>query len=267
MQEADPKTASYADDAALLAEAAERAADLALQYFGKNPKVWHKENDAGPVTEADLAVDTMLRETLTEARPDYGWLSEETPDTPDRLDRKSVFIVDPIDGTSEYINVGNRWAHSLAIATEGKLVAAAVMIPVQEDLYTATAGGGAFLNGKPVEPSERDRLDGGKLFGNRHTMKEANWPGGRPEMALHRSLPLAYQLSSLANGQCDAMARFGPIWEWDLAGGGLVVLEAGQTLTDAGGEAPAFNCPHPRVPGVLAGNAVLHAELLNRHRN
>jgi len=106
-------------DLELLISAAQEAGVLATRYSGPTAKRWDKAGDAGPVTEADLAVDALLRDRLTAARPDYGWLSEETPDNPDRLTRKRVFIIDPIDGTRSFIEGSATWAHSLAIAEEG----------------------------------------------------------------------------------------------------------------------------------------------------
>ena len=114
------------NDLILLNEAARAAGDIAKHYFKKNPKVWDKGGTAGPVTEADLEVDRMLSSDLRLARPGYGWLSEETEDTTDRLSKESVFIVDPIDGTRSFIAGTPHWAHSLAVAKSGFIQAAAV---------------------------------------------------------------------------------------------------------------------------------------------
>ena len=124
------------DDLSLLLDAAKAAGDIARGYFNRAPEVWDKPGGAGPVTEADLAVDTMLREELTAARPDYGWLSEETEDNGKRLDTESVFIVDPIDGTRSFIEGSPTWAHSLAIAKGGEITAAVVFLP-EHDKFTA----------------------------------------------------------------------------------------------------------------------------------
>ena len=98
-----------ATDLDLLTQAARRSGDIAMGYFGQSPEIWDKPDDAGPVTAADLAVNTMLEQTLQAARPTYGWLSEETEDDTARLTKDTVFVVDPIDGTRAFINGTKDW--------------------------------------------------------------------------------------------------------------------------------------------------------------
>ncbi|MGB3280066.1 MAG: inositol monophosphatase family protein, partial [Pseudorhodobacter sp.] len=108
-------------DLDLLVSAALEAGSIALRYFKREPQTWEKGDGAGPVTEADLAVNTMLAQRLRAARPGYGWLSEETPDNTARLAARRVFIIDPIDGTRAFIDGQDSFAHSLAIAEDGKV--------------------------------------------------------------------------------------------------------------------------------------------------
>ncbi|KRS10404.1 inositol monophosphatase, partial [Roseovarius atlanticus] len=103
----------------LLIAAARAAGEVACRYTGPEARVWDKPGGAGPVTEADLAVNEVLFEQLRGARPDYGWLSEESADTPERLSRDRVFIVDPIDGTRSFIEGTRTWAHALAVVERG----------------------------------------------------------------------------------------------------------------------------------------------------
>ena len=114
------------DDLTLLTDAAREAGKIAAKFFHSSAEKWDKPGGQGPVTEADLAVDAMLREELTSARCNYAWLSEETEDNPDRLGAERVFIVDPIDGTRSFIEGSTTWAHSLAIARNGRVEAAVV---------------------------------------------------------------------------------------------------------------------------------------------
>jgi myo-inositol-1(or 4)-monophosphatase len=251
-------------DLALLLDAARAAADLALSYFGQSPQVWDKPGEAGPVTEADLAVDTMLRDRLTAARPGYGWLSEETPDTDARLDRDTIFIVDPIDGTRGFIAGGRDWGHALAVAHGGRITAAVVLMPRMDKCYTAARGHGAALNDAPLAASPRTAPDGGTILARRTLMDAAHWPGGPPAMEPTLRSPMAYRLATLAEGRFDAAFTPLPIWDWDLAAGLLLLEESGHTATDPHGDALAFNRPHPRAPGILAANPTLHAELLAR---
>ena len=135
-----------ASDLALLIAAAEAAGDIARRHFSVGHSVWEKAGGQGPVTEADIEVDDMLRERLMAARPAYGWLSEETEDDTSRLDRKRVFIIDPIDGTRAFTEGHRTWAHSLAVVDQGRPVAAVVYLPMLGKLYTAEAGHGNWPN-------------------------------------------------------------------------------------------------------------------------
>ena len=112
------------DDLALLERAARDAGQIALRYWRKHPKAWDKADDAGPVTEADLAVNDALHDLLMGARPEYGWLSEESEADPSRLDAGHCFIIDPIDGTRAFIDGQDHFAHSLAVAKGDRIVAA-----------------------------------------------------------------------------------------------------------------------------------------------
>ncbi|MFV0243715.1 MAG: inositol monophosphatase family protein [Qingshengfaniella sp.] len=261
MPAGDPQAAA---DLALLVQAARAAADLALGFHGRNPKTWHKEADQSPVTEADLAVDAMLRERLLAARPGYGWLSEETPDSPARLDRDQVFIVDPIDGTRDFIAGGTVWGHSLAVARGGEVTAAVVHLPRRAEVYTAARGHGAHLNGARLVASGRGNSAGGTMLTRRSALEDRHWPGGVPAMDPVTRSPMAYRLACLAGGGFDALFAPSGIWEWDLAAGALMIAEAGHVITDADGHALRFNAARPRAPGVLAASAPLHAELLVR---
>ncbi|MCP5037766.1 MAG: 3'(2'),5'-bisphosphate nucleotidase CysQ, partial [Rhodobacteraceae bacterium] len=139
------------DDLSLLMDAAAAAGVIACRHFKASPEVWDKPGGAGPVTEADIAVDTMLREELLASRPDYGWLSEETEDNSTRLDREKVFIVDPIDGTRAFIDGSPTWAHSLAVSELGQITAAIVYSPEHDKMYSAGRDLGAFWNGGPLK--------------------------------------------------------------------------------------------------------------------
>ena len=249
------------DDLTLLAEAARRAGRLAAQMQGQGVRSWEKPGGAGPVSEADIAVDAALREDLLGARPDYGWLSEETEDDPARLARERVFIVDPIDGTRNFIDGGRTWALSLAVAHRGAVVAAAVHLPARDKMYLAAAGGGASLNGAPIAVSRRESLEGAQVLAARAGLDPASWRGPVPGMRRAFRPSLAYRLALVAEGRFDAMLTLRPSWEWDIAAGALIVCEAGGAATDRRGRALEFNRPEPKAEGILAANVALHASL------
>ncbi|MBB3711483.1 myo-inositol-1(or 4)-monophosphatase [Limimaricola variabilis] len=250
----------HSADLALLLEAARAAAEIACAF--RAPEVWDKPNDGGPVCEADLAVDAMLRERLGAARPAYGWLSEETADAPERLAAERIFIVDPIDGTRAYLEGSRDWAHSLAVAEQGRITAACVLLPQRNLLYTATAGGGARLNGAPIRASGETDPACATLLGPRLAMSPEHWSGGEvPPLRRAFRSALAWRLCLLAEARFDAMLTIRPTWEWDIAAGSLILTEAGGIATDRRGAALTFNKPHPQSDGVLAGGA-LHPVLL-----
>lgn len=252
------------EDLALLIEAARHAGEIARPFWRAAPKVWDKGGDAGPVTEADLAVDRMLHADLTSARPDYGWLSEETTDSEARLSRNRVFIVDPIDGTRSFIQGDQNWAHSLAIAEAGEIVAAVVYLPLRDRLFTAAKGRGAFLNDTPLTMGGHTDLDGAQVLASRPHLRDLHWKDGAPKF-IHKFRPsLAYRLSLVAQGRYDATISLRGTWEWDVAAGALIVTEAGGCVFDRHGAAPQFNQPKPMMDGLIAGNPQLAREIVAR---
>lgn len=251
-------------DLDLLIQAAEAAGDIATGFFRGQNDVWHKPDGAGPVTEADLAVDGMLRDTLLKARPDYGWLSEETEDTSDRLDRDKVFIVDPIDGTRSFVDGSSTWAHSLAVAERGVITAAVVFLPVRGKLYAAASGEGATLNGSAAQPDWHAPSSGASVLATRPTMDKRNWPGGVPDIDRQHRPSLAYRLCLVAEGRFNAMLTLRKSWEWDIAAGALILSEAGAVVTDQRGGDLKFNNPHPQTNGVVASGQALHSDFMQR---
>ena len=239
-------------DLALLTRAAEEAGKIASRFWQQDPQVWDKPADAGPVTEADLAVDTMLKDVLLQARPDYGWLSEETEDDDARLTSEHVFIVDPIDGTRAFIDGKRTWAHSLAIARAGTVETAVVALPERGKVYAATLGGGATLNGAAITASPRTDLCGACTLAARPTFEDRYWPGGAPAVERHFRSSLAYRLCLVAEGRFDAMITLRDSWEWDVAAGTLIALEAGAVVTDRAGKDVRFNQPGAKGPGIMA---------------
>ncbi len=248
-------------DLDLLIEAAHEAAEIANRHWLSDQHIVEKPGGGGPVSEGDLAVDRHLRESLTRARPGYGWLSEETEDDRARLDAERVFICDPIDGTRAYIAGHKTWAHSLAIAHRGQVTDAVVLLPQRDLLYTARLGGGARLNGQPLAASTRSALDGATLLAPRPTMGPVNWTGPVPPVARHFRPSLAYRLCLVAQNRFDAMLTLRDAWEWDIAAGSLIATEARATTTDRHGAPLRFNTPAAKTPGVLTAAPALHRAL------
>jgi myo-inositol-1(or 4)-monophosphatase len=206
----------------------------------------------------------MLRAELCAARPGYGWLSEETPDTPDRLRAERVFIVDPIDGTRAFIAGKKAWAHSLAVAERGRVVAGVVLLPAHGRTYAAAAGAGATRDGAAIAPTGRSALDGASVLTTGGQLSAAHWPGGAPAVERHFRPSLAYRMCLAAEGRFDAMVTFREAWEWDVAAGDLIAREAGAAVTDRDGAAAVYNSPGAKVAGMVVAGPALHAEILAR---
>ena len=239
-------------DLALLIDAAREAGALARTYFGNEPEVWLKGN-ASPVSEADMAVDALLGSRLRAARPDYGWLSEETTDDRSRLSRDRLFVVDPIDGTKVFLRGGDTWTVSIAVVEHGRPVTGVLYNPVRDELFTATRGGGALLNGRPVEASPRKGLDGSRAAGPRKYLDRSAFSGVFSEEPLFVG-SLAYRFALVAAGRVDVAAATPRSHDWDLAAVDLLVHEAGGRLTDLAGDRPVYNRPELKHP-VLAAAA------------
>lgn len=253
-----------ADDLELLRSAAVTAGIIATGYFRRVVRNWTKAHGS-PVSEADLAIDEFLHSTLISARPDYGWLSEETEDNADRLGRRRVFIVDPIDGTRGFIKGEDAWAVSLAVVEDGVAVAGVVYAPARDQMFEAAQGGGAFLNGRPLL---------------RRTV-----PGRAPLIpapgAVHQELQaagldyargpaypsLAYRLVQVATGRLDAAVARRGSQEWDVAGAAAILAETGIVFSDVCAGPVRFNREDTRY-GALAAVAdqslqpALHAALV-----
>jgi myo-inositol-1(or 4)-monophosphatase len=232
-------TSSYGDDLQLLRTAAVTGGIIASSYFRRDVKSWTKEN-ASPVSEADVVLDKFFHSALTTARPDYGWLSEESADDLSRTSHERVFVVDPIDGTRGFIKGEDSWTVSLAIVEHGRPVAGVVYAPARDQMFEASLGDGARLNGKPIL---------------RSTPLDRSAPLIPAPGAVHQELQavgldyirgpaypsLAYRLTQIATGKLDATVVRRGSQDWDIAGAAIILAECGIEFVDACAGAIAFN--------------------------
>lgn len=251
-------------DTALLREAALAAGEIALKHFRSGVKVYTKDDDS-PVSAADLEINEMLAEMLPAARPDYGWLSEESADTDARLDAERVFILDPIDGTRSFIAGEEGFSVAIAVADAGRVTSAVVHLPAREETFEATAGQGALKNGMPVRASTAGDPAASTVLTARKQLDAAHWPGGVPGLERHFRSSLAWRMCLVAEARFDSMLTFRNAWEWDIAAGALIASEAGALVTDGQGGALCFNSPARFQPGVIAAPPDLHTRLMG-HR-
>lgn len=257
-------------DLALAIDAARRAGEVVMRFFGQDLLVEHKAPDQ-PVTQADLAADALLRAVLTGTRQDYGWLSEETRDEPERLARERVWIVDPIDGTRSFIAKRPEFAISIGLVERGAPVVGIVYNPARDELFHAVRGGGAFVSRSgsapvPLRVSGRTGDEELTMLASRSEIAAGELDPFRSGWRVEPAGSTAYKLAGIAAAQGEAFVSRGPKSEWDICAGVLLVDEAGGRATDLAGEATSYNRPDPYVHGVLATNGTMHDALLKRIR-
>ena len=250
---------NFAEDVALLRDAAIQAGQLAVAQRQKGLKIWSKSGGS-PVTDADLAANVLLGNLLRGARPDYGWLSEETKDDRARLSARRVFVVDPIDGTAAFMK-GRPWfTVALAVIEDGAVVAAVVHAPALNDTYEATLGGGAWLNGAPAQASRTTRLEDSSMLGDPAAFKPPLWP----KLRFERRNSIALRMALVGAGAFDAAVALSPKHDWDVAAGALIATEGGARVTDAQGGAYRFNRPEPFQGALVCAAPALHPLILQR---
>ncbi len=250
-------------DVELAVRIARAGGELALGHFHAKSEWWDK-SPGNPVGVADLAVDAFLKAELAAARPGDGWLSEETADTEDRLARCRVWVVDPIDGTRDFIRGRSGWAVSVALVVDGVMTVAALAAPVREQLFVAALGHGATCNSIPIRVSGLATMQGVRLPIDVPNIDAKFWPSPWPGSAVEKPNSLALRLAKVASGEADAWIEGRSIAEWDVAAAALICTEAGGIVTDREGRALAFNQPDPVIHGIAAATPALHAEVRDR---
>lgn len=253
----------YRTDAELLFAAVRQAGERAREMTRHAVKRWSKP-DGSDVTETDVEIDSLLKGILTEARPSYGWLSEETPDTPARLKYDCIWIVDPIDGTGAFIRGHSEWCVAAALVAAGRPVIAAVYRPMADEFFTAIAGAGAWIGSTPLSAPQSASLAGARMAGNRKAL--AGLAGTGIVSDHSGQVPLQLRLAFVAAGRIDGAVSVGNRNDWDLAAGDLLVHEAGGIVTDTLGRPYIYNRPEPWQQGLIAAGANRHAAIINAMR-
>lgn len=248
-------------DHSLLLDTVRRAGAVALDYFDTDLKTWDKGNDH-PVTEADIAVDTLLKKRLTEARPDYGWLSEETADDPTRLERRRVWIADPIDGTRAFMRGVPEFTVCVALVEDGKPILGAVYNPAKDEFFEAALGAGARLNGRRISPSLVDDTGEAHYLTAKRNMTYFTWPKPGDDMLCTWMNSIAYRMVLVASGRFDAAISMAGKHDWDIAAADLILTEAGARCSTNTNEGFTYNRERPRHRNVIASGPNLHDDLL-----
>ena len=250
-------------DLALIVRVARAAGELAMHHAARGVTQWEK-SPGHPVCDADIAVDEFLKAELLGARPDYGWLSEETADAPDRLACRRVWVVDPIDGTRDFLRGRSGWAVSVALVEDGVVVLGALAAPARGQLFTAAIGSGATVDGQPLRVTGREVLAGLSMPADGHGLAASFWPEPWDAVAVEKPNSLALRIAKVAAGEADAFIEGRTIAEWDVAAAALILSEAGGQVTDRAGAPLRFNQPEPVVRGLVAATPALHGEVARR---
>jgi myo-inositol-1(or 4)-monophosphatase len=237
------------------------AACIALGRFTPGAITAEYKSRHDPVTEADRLLDDVLRQALL--REGEGWLSEESSDDLSRLQKSRVWIVDPLDGTSQFVAGIPEFCTSVAMVENGRPVAGGVCNPASNELFLGCIGAGVTYKGRPVQASHRAGLKGAIVLASRSEVERGEWEAFRNRGFEIRSMgSIAYKLAQVAAGLADATFSLESKHEWDVAGGAALLQIAGgfvRTLTNA---PLCFNQPEPLLSGLVAGGPLLHHELL-----
>jgi myo-inositol-1(or 4)-monophosphatase len=218
---------------------------------------WSKDGDS-PVSAADLAVDAFLKRELGALLPAAGWLSEETIDAPGRLEGGLIWLVDPIDGTRDFIRGRAGWAVSVALISAGRPLIGMLDAPARGEFWHAQAGRGAWRNGAALSASRRAQLPGARVPAHALPRADADL------VAVDQPNSIALRMAMVAADEADLVATLRWGFEWDIGAAALIAREAGAAVTDAFGQPLAYNKRDPRAFGVLVSAPAIHSAAVER---
>ncbi|MBC2778539.1 3'(2'),5'-bisphosphate nucleotidase CysQ [Parasphingopyxis marina] len=242
-----------------VAAVAAEAASKARERWQGELDVWEKE-PGHPVSDVDLLVDDFLRAELYRLDPGAGYLSEETIDDGARLGKSRVWVVDPIDGTRDFIRERTGWCVSVALIDGGQPVIGVLEAPARGERWLAAAGQGATRNGKPIAVSGRTQLTGARVPAHHVPKADADL------ICVDQPNSIALRIAMVAAGEADILATLRWGHEWDVGAAALIASEAGATVTDALGAPLIFNTHAAEAFGVLVTTPGIHAAAVERLR-
>ncbi|MBC2887054.1 3'(2'),5'-bisphosphate nucleotidase CysQ [Ochrobactrum sp. CM-21-5] len=250
------------DELRLLREAAREAGRIAMRYFGHSPEVWLKDGHS-PVSEADLAVDRYLKDVLLKARPEYGWISEETIDERADVKRRRAFVVDPIDGTRAYIAGQDQWCVSIAIVENGRPLAGVLECPARKEFIEAGRGIGALQNGDHIHvklPPPGEYI----TIASARNMIGSLPEGWRERVKIHPYVPsLAYRIAMVARGDIAGTFIRPNSHDWDLAAADLILSESGGGIVTSEALPLIYGGPTQSHGALVAASGDLLQEMLS----
>jgi myo-inositol-1(or 4)-monophosphatase len=235
------------------------AGEIAAGRCDTDYKRWEKA-PGNPVCEIDLEVDAFLRERLSALDPEAGWLSEESLDASDRMERNRLWVVDPIDGTRDYLRGRPGWCVSVALVEDRTPLIGILDAPARGEHWCAEKGLGAWRNGERLRVSGRSALAGARVPTDQ--LPEID----RDLVAVAKPNSIALRIGLVAAGEADLVATLRWGFEWDIAAAALIAAEAGATVSGALGQPLAFNSASGEAFGVLVATPAIHAEAVERLR-
>jgi myo-inositol-1(or 4)-monophosphatase len=242
---------------AFAVETVKAAGEIILSYYHSSYVVQQKGKD-NPVTSADLAADSFLREKFAERFPSDGWLSEESLQRPEQLQGPRIWVVDPLDGTKEFVKGLPEFAVSVALLEENEPALAVVYNPPQDELFVAERGKGSFYNGDRVVVSKTENFVAAEILASRSELSDQVFKLPKDYGSVRKTGSIAYKLALIASNRGDITISFRPKNVWDVCGGTLLVEEAGGRVTDFHGEPLDFRPPYRLLQGIIAANPVFH---------
>jgi myo-inositol-1(or 4)-monophosphatase len=247
-----------------VAAAAREAGELALGFFRPgamtSAEISHKAGGS-PVTEADYLVDRFLKERLEVLLPEAGWLSEESEDSPARLSKSLVFVVDPIDGTRGFMTGRQAWSIAIALVENGRPLFGIVHAPALGETYVAVKGAGARLNDKAIEVSKLRAIGAQARVAAPVFLAKRLHEAGL-QFDLQPKIPsLALRITAVASGALDAGFASANSHDWDIAAADLILHEAGGRLASLDGCPIVYNRLDTRHGLLTAAPTQIHAEV------
>ena len=224
---------------------------------GHTVETWEK-SPGNPVCAADLAVDRFLKRELGALLPAAGWLSEETGDDEPRLNRDLIWLVDPIDGTRDFIRGRTGWAVSVCLVSAGKPLLGMLAAPARDELWNAIAGQGSWRNGARLVASRREIFTGARVPAD--SLPQAD----RDLSLVDKPNSIALRAAMVAADEADLLATLRWGYEWDIGAAALIAREAGAEVSDAFGRPLTYNKPDPRAFGLLVSSPSIHSEAVER---
>jgi len=245
-------------------DAAKEAGSIIMKYYKSKYEICDKSYH-NPVTTADHAADTYLKNNLTKAYPEYGWLSEETVDTKSRLDKSRTWIVDPLDGTKEFIEGVDHFVVSVALVEDGQPIVGVLYNPASDELFSAVKGDGAFLDGERLSCSTKTDFKKMIILNSRSETRNGLWEPYASDFQEQRPIgSVAYKLGLTSAAKADIFASLRPKNEWDICAGHCILREAGGEMVNMEGKPITYNNKKTLItPGLIASNVDILKDSIN----